>query len=60
MIKETSYSLIDIFAIGAWIYVRNLHLNLEDEMANRPACTNNLFEGGIEPPSVLLGTFELH
>ena len=47
MIEEDSHSLFDILGIGARVYVRNLHLNLEDEIVNRPTSTNNSFEGGI-------------
>ena len=60
MIEKVSSCLLDILGIRAGIYICNFHLDPGDELANRPTGTNNLFEGGIEPLSVILGIFELH
>ena len=59
MIEKASY-IFDILSIGAGINVHNLHLNPEDEVANRPTGTINLFDGGIQRPSALLGALRLH
>ena len=45
MIEEVSYNLLDILAFSAGIDIHNLHLNPGDEVADRPAGTNNLLEG---------------
>ena len=47
MIKTASYSIFDILSFNAGFDVCDLDLNPEDEVANSPTSTNNLFEGGI-------------
>ena len=60
MIKEASYSLFNNLDLNVRFDVRNIHLNLGDEVADKSARANNLFEIRAQPPSVFLGTFKFH
>ena len=60
MIEKAFNGLLNIFELTRNVGFDLQNLNLRDEVADRPASTNNLFEDGAQPSSVLNRTLQFY
>ena len=56
MMKESFYSILNLFGFSAGFYILKLNLNPGDEMVDSTTSSNCFFKGVIQPPSAFFGT----